>query len=161
MDYLLGQVREWALSPSVVQFFEIPWTVVDQAPLSLRFSRQAEIGVDCHSLLQGIFPPRDRTGVFYIDRQILYHQASWESPLEKIASIKISPVALLEGSLVSNHIHPHRCLAKDYLLSQLKARRHSAGWLPPGKRTHPAWRPPAQGRARRRANPGKGWAAHS
>ena len=50
-------------------------------------------------------------------------------------------VALLEGSLVSNQIHPNRCLAKDDLLSQLKAQRHSAGWLPPGTGTHPAWRP--------------------
>ena len=30
-------------------------------------------GVGCHSLLQGIFPPRDQIGVSFIDRWILYH----------------------------------------------------------------------------------------
>ena len=39
-----------------------PRTVVCQAPLSMRFSRQ-EYRSGCHFLLQGIFPPRNRTCV--------------------------------------------------------------------------------------------------
>ena len=35
--------------------FEIPWTVARQAPLSMGFSRQ-NTELDCHALLQGIFP---------------------------------------------------------------------------------------------------------
>ena len=37
---------------SRVQLFVIPWTVAHQAPLSMRFSRQA----GCPGLYQGIFP---------------------------------------------------------------------------------------------------------
>ena len=40
---------------SHVRFFEIPWTVAPQAPLSMGFSRK-NTGMDCHFLLQGIFP---------------------------------------------------------------------------------------------------------
>ena len=40
-------------------------------------------GVGCFALLQEIFQPRDRTGVFYVScigRQFLYHCATWEAP---------------------------------------------------------------------------------
>ena len=37
-----------------MQLFATPWTVAHQAPLSMEYSRN--IGVGCHSLLQGIFP---------------------------------------------------------------------------------------------------------
>ena len=47
---------------SYVQFFETPWIVAHQAPLSMELSRQEywnspgkNTGVGCHSLLQGIF----------------------------------------------------------------------------------------------------------
>ena len=40
---------------SYVQLFVTPWTVANQAPLSMGFSSK-DTGVGCHSLLQGIFP---------------------------------------------------------------------------------------------------------
>ena len=40
--------------PSCVQLFVTLWTVTQQAPLSMGFSRQ-NIGVGCHFLLLGIF----------------------------------------------------------------------------------------------------------
>ena len=40
---------------SHVQLFMMLWTVAHQAPQSMGFSRQ-DTGVDCHVLLQGIFP---------------------------------------------------------------------------------------------------------
>ena len=45
-------------SLSHVQLFATPWTVAFQAPLAMGFSRQYT-GVDCHLLLQGIFPTQD------------------------------------------------------------------------------------------------------
>ena len=45
----------WELSP--VRFFEIPWTVDLQAPLSMEFSMEST-RVDYHFLLQGIFPTK-------------------------------------------------------------------------------------------------------
>ena len=35
--------------------FVIPWTVAWQAPLSMGFPMDKNTGMDCHSLLQGIF----------------------------------------------------------------------------------------------------------
>ena len=43
----------WVLS--LVRQFVTPWTVSCQAPLSMEFSRHKNTGVDCHSLLLGIF----------------------------------------------------------------------------------------------------------
>ena len=45
-----------------VQLFVTSWTVASQAPLSMGFSSK-NTGVCCRALLQGIFPPRDRTHV--------------------------------------------------------------------------------------------------
>ena len=42
--------------------FVTPWIVAHQAPLSMGFPGK-NAGVGCHFLLQGIFPPRDRTQV--------------------------------------------------------------------------------------------------
>ena len=42
---------------SHVQLFQIPWTVVCQAPLSVEFSSK-NTGLGCHFFLQGIFPTR-------------------------------------------------------------------------------------------------------
>ena len=48
---------QFLLSPfSHVPFFVTPWTVVHQAPLCPWDSPGKNIGVDCHFLLQGIFP---------------------------------------------------------------------------------------------------------
>ena len=41
---------------SHVWLFVTPWTVVLQAPLSMGFSPGKNSGVDCHFLLQGVFP---------------------------------------------------------------------------------------------------------
>ena len=41
----------------------IPWNVTHQGPLSMGFSMDKNRGVGCHSLVQGIFPPRNWTHV--------------------------------------------------------------------------------------------------
>ena len=48
----------WSLlfSHSIVSDSVTPWTVACQAPLSIGFSRREYTGVDCHFLLQRIFP---------------------------------------------------------------------------------------------------------
>ena len=51
-------VCAWSLS--CVWLFATPWTTAHQTPLSLGLPRQ-EHWSGCHFLLQGIFPPRDRT----------------------------------------------------------------------------------------------------
>ena len=48
------------------------WTVACQAPLSMEFSSK-NIGVGCHSLLQGIFLTRGLNPSLPHCRQILYH----------------------------------------------------------------------------------------
>ena len=39
-----------------VQLLVIPWTITRQAPLSMGFFPGKNVGVGCHTLLQGIFP---------------------------------------------------------------------------------------------------------
>ena len=65
---LLGKVK----SLSRVRLFATPWTVAYQAPLSMGFSRQ-EYGVDCHFLLQRIFPTQELNLALPHCRQTLYH----------------------------------------------------------------------------------------
>ena len=49
-------LEKWKCSSlSHVQLFVTPWTVACQALLFMEFSRR-QYGVDCHALLQGIFP---------------------------------------------------------------------------------------------------------
>ena len=66
-----------------VQLFGTSWTVACQAPLSMGFSSKIlcpwdspgkKTWVGCHSLLQGIFQPRDGTQVSRFCRWILYYQ---------------------------------------------------------------------------------------
>ena len=47
-----------------------PWTVVCQAPLCVRFSKNT--GVGCHFLFQGIFPTQGSNPVLLHCKQILY-----------------------------------------------------------------------------------------
>ena len=75
-NWQAGDTRElmacqWK-SFSHVWLLETTWTAASQAPLSMEFSRQ-NIGVGCHSLVQGIFPiPESNPGLPHC-RQILYH----------------------------------------------------------------------------------------
>ena len=57
---------------SVMSNSPTPWTVACQALQSKKFSRQ-NTGVDCHSLLQGIFLTQGLNQGFLYCRQILYH----------------------------------------------------------------------------------------
>ena len=50
-----------------------------QTPLSMGFSKQ-DTGVDCHSLLQGIFPAQRLNLGLLLCRQILYHLSHKGSP---------------------------------------------------------------------------------
>ena len=61
----MAQVAHWDCVLSCfsrVRLFVTMTTVARQAPLSMGFSRQ-EYWSGLHALLQGIFPPRDRTCV--------------------------------------------------------------------------------------------------
>ena len=62
-----------------VRLFVAPWTVAYQAPLSMGFSRQSA-GVDCHFLLQGIFPTQELNPGLPHCRQTLYHLSHQGSP---------------------------------------------------------------------------------
>ena len=64
---------------SRVQLFATLWTVACQAPLSVGFARQ-EYGVDCHSLLQGIFQTQGLNPGLLHCRQILHHLNHQGSP---------------------------------------------------------------------------------
>ena len=55
--YLKWSEVNW-IRGSLVQLFATPWTVAHQAPPSMEFSRQ-EYWMDCHSLLQEIFPTQE------------------------------------------------------------------------------------------------------
>ena len=66
-------------SLSHVWLFATPWTVAYQAPLSMEFSRQ-NTGVDCHFLLQGIFPTQGSNPGLLHCRQTLCHLSHQVSP---------------------------------------------------------------------------------
>ena len=59
--------------------FATLWTIAHQAPLSMRFSRQ-NTGVDCHFLLQWIFPSQGSNLRLPHWRQILYCLSHKRSP---------------------------------------------------------------------------------
>ena len=63
---------KWRVRCSVMSNSLTPWTVACQALQSKKFSRQ-NTGVDCHSLLQGIFLTQGLNQGFLYCRQILYH----------------------------------------------------------------------------------------
>ena len=74
--FLMVKVKVKLLS--LVRFFETPWAVTYQAPLSMGFSGNSP-GVDCHFLLQGIFPTQGSNPGLPHCRQTLYrlsHQGS-------------------------------------------------------------------------------------
>ena len=64
---------------SSVQLFATPWTVAQQDPLSIEFSRQ-EHWVGCYSFLQGIFPTQGSNLGLLHYRWILYHLSHQGSP---------------------------------------------------------------------------------
>ena len=57
---------------SHVWLFVIPWTVAQQAPLSMEFSRQ-DTEVSSHSFLQGIFQTQGLNPYLLNGRRVLYH----------------------------------------------------------------------------------------
>ena len=78
------------LSCSVVSDSVTLWTVACQAPLSLDFPGK-NAGLDCHFLLQGIFPTQGSTHVscvFYIGRQIRLPLSQKASPINSIPIYK-------------------------------------------------------------------------
>ena len=62
---------KWKWSRSVVSDSATPWTVAYQAPPSWDFPSKSA-GVDCHFLLQGIFPTQESNAGLPHCRQILY-----------------------------------------------------------------------------------------
>ena len=68
-------------SLSCVRLFVTPWTVANQDPPSMGFSRQEYWSGYCHFLLQGIFPTQGLNPGLPHCRQMLYrlsHQGSLE-----------------------------------------------------------------------------------
>ena len=57
----------------------IPWTIALQAPLSMGFPVK-NTGVDCHLLLQGIFPTQESNPGLQHCRKILYRLSYEGSP---------------------------------------------------------------------------------
>ena len=68
----MGPVSEWVKSLSRVWLFVTPWTVAHHAPPSMGFPGKST-GVDCHFLLQRIFPTQGLNPGFPHCRQALYH----------------------------------------------------------------------------------------
>ena len=68
--YMSMKVKVKSLSR--VRLFAIPWTVAYQAPPSMGFPGKSA-GVDCHFLLQGIFPTQESNSGLQHCRQMLYH----------------------------------------------------------------------------------------
>ena len=66
------KVKVKVKSLSRVQLFVTPWTIAHQAPLSIGFPGNST-GVDCHFLLQGIFPTQGLNPGLPCCRQMLYH----------------------------------------------------------------------------------------
>ena len=72
--------------------FATLWTIAHQAPLSMRFSRQ-NTGVDCHFLLQWIFPSQGSNLGLPHWRQILYclsHKGSPDSAKLPLTNLRES-----------------------------------------------------------------------
>ena len=69
------------LSCSVVSDFAVPWTVACQAPLVHGDSPGKNSGVDCHALLQGIFPTWGLNPGLPHCRRVLYHLSHCGSPI--------------------------------------------------------------------------------
>ena len=105
-------------SLSSVWFFAALWTVSSrQAPASMGFPGQST-GVGCHFLLQGMFPTQGSNWHLLLDRQILYHWATWQA-LDKVvgrktplteglkwmAARQLRTLWLLSGGLVSMNSH--------------------------------------------------------
>ena len=64
---------------SCVQIFATPWTVADQATLSMGFSGKST-ALGNHSLLQRTFPTQESNPSLLHCRQILYHLSHQGSP---------------------------------------------------------------------------------
>ena len=71
LDQLLEIYVCMCSSSSCVCFFDTPWTIARQAPLPWN-SPGKNTGVDCHSLLQGIFPTQGLNLGLPHGRHILY-----------------------------------------------------------------------------------------
>ena len=72
---------------SCVQLFVTLWAEAHQAPLFMGDSPGKKTGVDCHALLQQIFPTQGLNWRLWHYRQILYHwgtqeatKTAWELP---------------------------------------------------------------------------------
>ena len=96
------------------QLFATPWTVAHQDPLSWGFPRQ-EYWNGLHFLLQGIFPPRDRTlisCIFCIGRWILYQLSHWGSPARQTTTMR--------SLLTETREQPHLAATRERLCTAMK-----------------------------------------
>ena len=77
-----------ALAAKSCPTFVIPWTVAWQAPLSMGFPMDKNTGMDCHSLLQGIFSTQRWNSRLLHSRQILYRWATREAPMSMCTTLQ-------------------------------------------------------------------------
>ena len=96
------------------------WTVPRQAPLSMGFSRQ-NTGVDCHFLLQGIFPTQELNPGLLHCRHILYRLSYvfWGSAFKSVFQCWLtrkfpSQVLVRLGAEVRRMCRGHRSLRNHF-----------------------------------------------
>ena len=73
---------------SCVRLFATPWTVTYQAPLSMEFAGNST-GVDCHFLLQRIFPTQGSNPGLPHCRQTLYRLSHQGSPIQSLSCVQL------------------------------------------------------------------------
>ena len=110
----------WSLlfSHSIGSDSVTPWTVACQAPLSIGFSRREYTGVDCHFLLQRIFPIQVSNLHWQVDsltteppgkpnvKLLLFKNCSQKSTQGQLWSYKhLSELGNLLGAQISNQSH--------------------------------------------------------
>ena len=109
--------------------FVTPWTVVHQAPLSIRFPRQELLKWSAVSFSRGSSQLRDQTHIFCIGRRIPWH---WDTR----EALKFSSVQF-RRSVVSDSLRPHESQdARPH--SPSPTSRVYSNLLPSSRWCHPA-----------------------
>ena len=94
----LSEVKVKSLSR--VRLFATPWTVTYQAPLSMDFPGNST-GMDCHFLLQRIFPTQGSNPGLLHCRQTLYrlsHQGTMNEKKKLGGPSRVSEIRTVGGS---------------------------------------------------------------
>ena len=101
---------------SCVWLFVTPWTLPRQASLSVEFNMDRNTGVDCHFLLQGIFPTQ---GLNLRILQLLCGQAD---------SLPLSHMGSLEKYCVGQKLHSDFFIRYNGKWSEVSVRLFATPW---------------------------------